>query len=247
LNKLAVLAFALLLFFSTMLWYLASGSLNDYLKSQIQLQGHYYSGQKTTIALTDYSANTGTAQFKQLNLANASNYHTQHALIIDEVRVEVSPQQPPYIVTQVNKITINNLSINIEQKIGSNSNIDQLIDHISLKLANDYPEQYPAISAKIYAAKNPTLNAEQYAQNNPQAGPMIEHTSPKKKRGKPQSKIIISAITIKTLTLNTIQGDAIDTIQKHNIDITAIGGSAGFVSNQLGGELLLTFLSLANQ
>ena len=230
-----------------MLWYLANGSLTDYLKSQIQLQGHYYSGQETTIASADYSADTGIAQFKQLNLANSSNYHTQYALIIDEARVEVSPQQPPYLVTQVNKITINNLSINIEQKLGSDSNINQLIEHISLKLANDYPEQYPAISAKIYAAKNPTLNAEQYAQNHPQAGPIIEHTSPKKKRGKPQPKIIILAISINTLTLNTIQGDDINTIQKHNVEITARGGSEGFVSNQLGGELLLTFLSLANQ
>lgn len=230
-----------------MLWYLASGSLNDYLKSQIQLQGHYYSGQETTVALADYSVNTGIAQFKQLNLANSSNYHTQYALIIDEAHVEVSPQQPPYLVTQVNKITINNLTLNIKHRAGSNSNIDQLIAHISLKLANDYPELYPAISAKIYAEKNPTLNAEQYVQNNPQAGAIIEHTAPKKKRGKPEQKIIISAITIKILTINTIQDDAIDTLQKHNINITAMGDSEGFVSNQLGGELLLTFLSLANQ
>lgn len=230
-----------------MLWYLANASLNDYLKSQIQLQGQYYSGQKTTIGLADFSADTGIAQFKQLNLANLTHYHAQHALIIDEAHLEISAQQPPYLMTQVNKITINNLILNIEQKAGRAANIDQLIDHISLKLADDYPALYPAISAKIYAAKNPTLNAEKYAQNHPQAGPIIEQTKPKKTRSKPQQKIIISAITIKTLTLNTIEGDAIDSIHKHNIDITAIGKSEGFESNQLGGELLLTFLNLAKQ
>ena len=227
-----------------MLWYLASGSLNEYLKSQVQLQGHYYSGQKTTIAQADFSADTGIAQFKQINLINLTNYHFQHVLLIDEAHLEISPQQPPYLVTHINKITINNLILNIEHKVGSTSNIDQIIQHISFKLADDYPELYPEISAKIYAVKNPTLNAEKYAKDHPKAGPIIEQTKPKKKRGKPQQKIIISAITIKTLTLNTINGDS---IEKHNIDLRAIGSSEGFVSNQIGGELLLTFLNLANQ
>lgn len=230
-----------------MLWYLATGSLNEYLKSQIELQGHYYSGQKTTLALADFSSNTGIATFKQLHLNNVNNFQAQHALIIDEAQVELSTQQSQYLLTQISKITINKLSLNIEQNNHDETNIEQLIQQVSLKLANDYPELYPTISAKIYAAKNPTLNAEQYAQSHPQAGPMIEHTKQKKKRGKPQQKIIISEINIKTLELNITQDDSINSIQKHDVDITSIGGSEGLVINQTGGEILLHLLNLANQ
>jgi len=247
LNKLAVLAFALLLFFSTMLWYLASGSLNEYLKSQIELQGHYYSGQKTTLALADFSSNTGITTLIQLSLANLNQYQAQHALIIDKVHVELSTKQSQHLLTEISKITINKLTINIEKKSGTINNIDQLIHEISFKLANDYPELYPEISAKIYAESNPELNAEEYANKNPQAGPFVEHTKNKKKRGKPQQRIIISGINIKYLELNTIQAGSTSSTQKHNINIATIGGFEGLVMNQVGGEILLHLLKLANK
>ncbi len=246
-NKLAVLAFALLLFFSTMLWYLASGSLNEYLKSQIELQGHYYSGQKTTLALADFSSNTNTAIFKQLSLANSNDYQTKNALVIDEIHIELSSRQSQHLLTEINEITINKLILNIEHQTDDINNIDQLIQKISLKLASDYPQLYPQISAKIYAQNNPDLNAEQYAKKNPQVGPIIEHTKRKKKRGKPQQKIIISAININKLELNIIQAGAINSTQKRNINITSIGGLEGLVMNQIGGEILLNLLKLANE
>jgi len=247
LNKLAVLAFALLLFFSSMLWYLASGSLNEYLKSQIELQGHYYSGQETTLALADFSSNTGTAKFSQLSLANLSLYQAQQALIIDEVHVELSTSQHHHLLTEINEVNINKLTINIEYKAGDISNIEQLIQKTSLKLAQDYPELYPVISAKIYARNNPELNAEKYAEINPQSGPIIEHTTPKKKRGRPQQKIIISTINIKNLELNTIESGVVNSIQKHNVKLNAIGGTKGLVINQIGGEVLLHLLKLARE
>lgn len=255
-NKLAVLAFALLLFFSTMLWYLANGSLNEYLKSQIELQGHYYSGQKTTLVLADFSSNTGTTRFNQLSLANLSQYQAPQALTIDEVHVELSPNQPQHLLTEINKITINKLILNIEYKANGISNIDQLIQKVSFKLANDYPELYPEISAKIYAKSNPKLNAEEFAKNNPQAGPIIEHTKNKKKRGKPQERVMISAIKIKNLELNIIQVDSANSAisstnlvqkQRRNINITTIRGGEGLEINQIGGEVLLHLLKLANE
>ena len=248
-NKLAILAFALLLFFSTILWYLASGSLNEYLKSQIELQGHYYSGQKSTLALADFSANTGIATFNQFTLANLNSYQAEHALTIDKVHVELSTKQSQYFITEINKVTINKLTLNIEHKTDGISNIEQLIQQVTLKLAQDYPELYPKISAKIYAKNNPELNAEKFAKNNPQAGPIIEHTTKKKKRGKPQQRIIISAIKIKNLELNTIQAGSANSVQKkkHNINITTIGNIEGLVINQIGGEILLHLLKLANE
>jgi len=247
LNKLAVLAFTLLVFLSSMLWYLANGSLNEYLKSQIELQGHYYSGQKTTVDLADFSSSTGTGSFTNLRLLNLSDHQAKHAVIIDvaHIALERQPSQP--LLTTIQEITINKLTLNSETNSSKTNNIDQLIKSTRNKLAHDYPELYPNISAKIYAENNPQLNAEEYAQNNPQAGPIIEHTKPKKKRGKPQTKINISTITINTVELNIINNNLAKKISLHNVKITAIGGKQGIISNQLGGEVLLALLSLANR
>jgi len=227
-----------------MLWYLANSSLNEYLKSQVELQGYYYSGQTTTLDLANFSPNTGIATFNQLNLDNLKDYQAQHALVIDEALVELSPNQHSHLLITISKVSINKLTLNIEQNKNTNNNIEQLIEKITSTLATDYPETYPAISAKLYAKNNPELSAEKYAKNHPQAGPIIEHTKQKKKRGKPQQKIIISAIHIKTLELNTFQQGIISSTQKYNVNISAIGGKEGFETNQLGGEILLNLLSL---
>ena len=241
-NKLAVLAFTLLVFFSTMLWYLANGSLNEYLKSQIELQGNYYSGQSTQVASADFSPNTGTALFEQLSIGDSPQ--AQNILTIDQIQATLSTEPPQQLLTKIEYISINTLRLNIEQVTENQTNIDSLIEQISFTLANDFPELYPAISAKIYAAKNPELNAEAYAKEHPDAGPIIEHTKQKKTRGKPQQKMSIATIHIEKLQLNSIQDGKATLLIKNDVKITGVGGEKGMVINQLGGEILLSLLKL---
>ena len=258
-NKLAILAFSLLMFFSTMLWYLANGSLNEYLKSQVTLQGHYYSGQITTVEKADFSSNTGTAIFTNIRLKNPDVFQNNYALTIDEASIELAPlntaelsqnssafEKKQDTITTVEKLTINTLVLNSEQSNNKN-NIQLLTAQVNSQLAHDYPELYPAISAKLYAEQNPTLNADSYAKNHPQAGPIVAHTTPKKKRGKAQQKIAILAINIKTLILNTTQDGVTNSITKYDVNLSAIGKKEGLVANQLGGELLVNLLNLAKQ
>jgi len=228
-----------------MLWYLANGSLNQYLKSQIQLQGEYYSEQKTTLALADFSEQTNTAIFNQLSLENINSFQATDALGIDTIHVELAATQQNNSVTEISNITINKLTINIDKK-DNTSNIEQLIKKISLKLANDYPQSYPAISAKIYAQNHPELNAEEFAKNHPQATPDIEQAKRKKSREKIQQKVIISVINIKNVTLNVTEAGVSQSIQKHNIKIESLGNTQGLLVNQLGGEILLSLLKLAD-
>ena len=245
-NKLAVLAFSLLLFLSTMLWYLANGSLNEYLKSQIELQGHYYSGQKTSLLVAEFSDNTNSAKLNQLTLANLTSDQAENVLSIDEVLIELSTKQSSSLVTEINKVTINKLIINIEEGKDNINNIEQLIQTISLTLAKDYPQSYPAISAKIYAQEHPELDAEQYAKSHPEARAITEPAKTKKSRGKDKLKVMIAAINIKELELNRIKNGVTQSIQKQNITIEKIGGNEGLEVNQIGGEILLNLLKLAN-
>ena len=247
-----------------MLWYLASGSLNEYLKSQIQLQGQYYSKQATALAFADFSTNTGIGIFTDITLANPKDYQATNALIIDEVSLELSLSQlttpdkstSPFqkkhdSITTIKQLTINTLTLNKEVN-GTNqkekqSNIAQLMALIKNQLALDYPKFYPEISAKLYAQKKPELNADTYSKSHPDAGPIVEYKETKKKRGKPQARIIIQAITIRNLELNITDNNKKNTIHLSDLQLSSIGGKRGIVSNQIGGEILLTLLNLAQQ
>ncbi len=249
-----------------MLWYLANGSLNEYLKSQIQLQGQYYSKQSTQLALADFSTNTGQGTFHEITLANLKGYQVNYALIIDKASVELaspdntlpvkntSPFKENHVlVTTIKQLTINKLTLNSEhlnntldtEQSAEQNNIANLISQVKGRLAQDYPELYPEISAKLYAQKNPQLDAEAYAKSHPQAGPIIEHKQAKKKRGKPQAKIKIQSVTINVVEINIINNDKTETIQLDNLQLAPIGSEQGIIINQVGGELLLALLNLS--
>lgn len=247
LNKLAVLAFTVLVSLSSILWYLANGSLNEYLKSQVELQGQYYTGQKASIEIADFSSSTGIGEFKNVRLLNLADHQAEHVLLIDVALITLEKQATQHLLTTLKTLTINKLTLNIENLLDSSSNIDQLVKSVSTKLALDYPELYPHISAEIYAKNNPELNAEEYAQLNPQAGPIVEHTKVTKKRGKPQAMLNISAIKINTVELNIINKGITKNIQLNDVNLSTVGGKKGIVSNQLGGEVLLALLHLAPQ
>ncbi len=228
-----------------MLWYLANGSLNDYLKSQIAIQGQYYTGQSSSVAYADFSPATNTATFKQLKVENLAFAKAHHVLSIDHVEVELAKTQNQALLTRINRLSINTLTINIEQGDNKITNVEQLVEQITLKLALDYPEFYPAIAAKVYAQHNPEMNAEEYAKKNPQVGPIIAHTKAKKKRGKAQAKILVELLTINTLALQFASDGSTKSINKQDIRIDAFKNGQGLVANQLGGEILLHLLNLA--
>lgn len=251
-----------------MLWYLASGSLNEYLQSQIQLQGQYYSKQPTQLALADFSTNTGIGTFDKITLASPKDYQANYTLIIDSASIELtSPENVPSaknpspfkeshaLVTTIKKLTINKLTLNSENinnttettKKTVKNNILDMITQVKGQLAQDYPELYPEISAKLYAQQNPQLNAEAYTKSHPKAGPIIEHKQAKKKRGKPQAKIKIQTITINSLELNLTHNGITETIQLNNLQLSPIGNEQGMIANQVGGELLLALLNLSQQ
>lgn len=226
-----------------MLWYLAKGSLNEYLLSQIKLQGHYYSGLETSVSFGEFSEDSGISTFKDIKLINAEHSQEKYVLIIDKAIVVLSSQHSQPLRTDISNITINKLTLNIEQTANAKGdNIDHLINSISLKLAHDYPESYPQISAKLYAKENPSLNAVAYAEKNPQVGPIVDYTKKKKNRGKPEPMLAVLGIQITTLIINTTQDGITNTVQKNNLQLATTSTHEGMISNQIGGEILLTLL-----
>lgn len=257
-NKLAVLAFALLMFFSTMLWYLANGSLNDYLKSQVLLQANYYSGQAAQLAKAEFSSDSGVSQFDGFSLANIEGAKQPHVLLVDEMTAQLAPvaisqlnspsvSKKTTTIVHIENLTLSHLQAWTETAPNENSNLTILLNKISLKLAEDYPALYPEISAKQYAKVHPEQNEQLALDNHVQTTEtnqaVIESKAAKKKQrllGKAQIRVIISAITIEKLTLTNSDNNSKKELEQIVLD--GFGGEEGLDSNQVGGELLRALL-----
>jgi len=154
-----------------MLWYLANGSLNEYLKSQLLLQSHYYSGQNAQLFNATYSAENGSTQFESLSLNNLEGLSQPLIFSIDTITAQLaqvpsSPLNSPSIqkktttLVHVQKITLDHLTAWSETDLSGKTNFEILLKKVKTQLATDYPALYTDISAKMYAQKHPELNAE---------------------------------------------------------------------------------------
>ncbi len=236
-----------------MLWYLANSSLNAYLKSQITLQGQYYSGQNASAVNTNFSANTGIGTFTQLALDNPKEFQRPYAIEVDEVNVELDLAKTTQSLVIVKKLTINKLQLWLEISSANSNNFENLKTQIIQKLAIDYPELYPEISAKKYANKNPTRNIALHHEASIQKAlddkkltkAAILAKNSKKKREMPSTKIAIQSIFINHIELNVLKASEQFQLKNTNVSLVGIGGNQGIVTNQLGGEVLLSMLNMA--
>lgn len=242
-----------------MMWYLADNSLNDYLKSQVTLQGQYYSGQATQIDQATFSSNTGLATFQQLSLNNLEGLTSPQALIADNIQVQLaqsSPAQAKNTIT-IESVSINHAQVWIEDKgDSSKSNISQLAHAMTIKLAQDFPKQYPSVSAQIFAEQHPELNVAiaKKTKTMPtdfvETAAALEAREAKKKapkRGKEQTKLSINNFTINKLVINHINNNTNSASQQifTNITINGLYNHQALVSNQLGGEMMMQLLKQA--
>jgi hypothetical protein len=258
-----------------MLWYLADGSLNDYLKSQVVLQGEYYSGQQTTVENVKFSTNTGVLTLEQLTMATIKNTDNKKSMVINQALVQLAPVDPE-IHSQKNSnsiskkvqhiivenVVIDKLSFNLIENIKSNktTNLERLQQEISEKLAADYPVLYPEIAAKSYAKQHPELNVE--LANNTSKGEgkneaietnqaVIEVKAAKQQKrilGKAATRITILSFTIKSIEINNIAKDNNIRVQHfNNVTLPVVGEANGLASNQIGGEILRLLLLKLSQ
>ena len=236
-----------------MSWFLASGSLNDYLKSQASLQGQYYTGQKTNLENASFDANTGIATFKQITLTNLENYQDTYALKINHAKAQLLPQTQANLLT-IEKITLDKVEVFIEQQHDKN-NLSQLHEQITEQLVSDFPKYYPALSAKQFALAHPELNAQlvtepEQTNNIQETAAAIEARKAKKsapKRGKKTNDIQINSIVINELVINNLINNKREQSHLTNISLTDLIDKKPLDSTQLGGEILRLLLATSNR
>ena len=213
-----------------MLWYLANGSLNEYLKSQVLLQSHYYSGQKAQLLSADFSNNTGITTFTDFSIANIDDLTQPMLFNVEKISVQLaaiptrqfdapSVAKKTTTLVVVKELRFSKLHAWSEATTSGKTNLEQLYIQISTKLATDYPALYPQLSAELYAQKYPE-RSEKLALENVDASPKVAEVetnkaiiaskeAKQKKRllGKAQTRVSISSVIIDELTLTILKGD----------------------------------------
>lgn len=267
-NKLAVLAFSILSFCSVMLWYLASGSLNEYLKSQVTLQGQYYTEQHARLVAASFSSETGISQFKGFYLSNHSAFAQPWLLTIESIESQLAPvplkelngpsiAKKTTTIVQIEKVSLNNVVVWLEYNHDNPTNIELILNRVQHKLATDYPALYPELSAKLYAQKHPERDAGDVESSihRPEQGiedgmlkqtfqptkAVIESKKIKEQKrllGKAITRVEINSIIINELKLIQIQDNEKTVKVFNDVSLGEIGDENGLASNQVGGEVL---------
>lgn len=252
-----------------MMWYLANGSLNDYLKSQILLQSEYYSAQQAQLLSANFSNNTGITSFTNFSLSNIEGLTQPQLFIVDNINAQLavvpthqldspSIQKKTTTIVHVEEVRFGNLqawSEVLKTSATGKTNIEILFKKTRTQLATDYPALYPKISAELYAKMYPErsetlaledLDTKQRVQKiETNTAVLASNEAKQKKRllGKAQTRIIITSVIIEQLALTIIKDN--ETITKHlkNVELGRFGDENGLASNQLGGELLKRILA----
>ncbi len=251
-----------------MLWYLANSSLNDYLKSQVILQSHYYSSQEAKLLSAQYSDTTGISHFTAFSLGNidgltqpllfkADNISAQLAKVPTRQLDSPSIQKKTTTIVHVEELRLGSLQAWSEVPKTSETgktNLEILFNHINTQLAIDYPALYPQISAELYAKMYPE-RSEKLALEELDTSPKVQvvetnqaviasNEAKQKKRllGKALTRVKISSVIIDELTITVIKDNKALTKQFKNIQLGSFGNENGLESNQLGGELLKQIL-----
>lgn len=170
-NKLALLAFALLSFFSFMLWYLANGSVDEHLKKQVIVQSKYYSNQDTLVATANFSTETGIISFSDYSLKSLDGAFKPYMVTIETANAQLaeiaakqldspSIQKKTTTLIQIETLTLNNIVVWIEDNSIGNKNTKIVLEHVITQLASDFPVLYPEKSAELFAKKHPERNEE---------------------------------------------------------------------------------------
>ena len=80
----------LLLLSGGALWFLAGGSLNDYIKNQIETIGTQVTEQPVTVKAVDIKLTSGSGSILGINLANPKTYSQPSAFSLGEMTLDIN-------------------------------------------------------------------------------------------------------------------------------------------------------------
>lgn len=196
------------------LWFLAGGSLNEYIKAQIESVGQQLTEQQVTVKAVDIQLIKGAGSIHGLNLPSPEGFKVPNTFNLNEITLDINLEsltKEPFII---DAIIIKNPQAFVEVTQNGGSNIKTLIDTIKQNLP-----------------KSETSTTEE-----PQP---IEETKAEPKLA--VSKIVLAGTAL-TLDLSAL-GNKSHQITLPDITLSNVGGKNGLPASELGGVIMQQALS----
>ncbi|XQW85719.1 hypothetical protein ACOYR1_03005 [Thalassotalea piscium] len=129
------------------LWFLANGSLNDFVKEQIESVGLAMTEQKVNVETVDIRLTEGAGTIKGINLPNPTGYDYPNAFTLGETTLDINLTSLTAEPIIIDALVIKAPQAFIQLKADGSSNIKELIDIINKNIGDTTQKETPA-SAK---------------------------------------------------------------------------------------------------
>lgn len=112
------------------LWFLAGGSLNEFVKTQIETVGSQVTEQKVTVKAVDIKLTSGAGSILDLNIPNPSQYKQANAFSLGEITLDINLESLTSSPIIIDAIVIKSPKAFVELTQSGGSNIQDLLNAI---------------------------------------------------------------------------------------------------------------------
>lgn len=133
-NKLASLVIIVLLFCGAALWFLANGSLDDFIKQQIQTQGSKITNQTVLVKNVEMKLTSGSGAINGFSLSNPKEYKYPHAFSFETVLLDINIKSLTEDPIVIDEIRINNPQAFVELTQSGKANLKDILDEVEKNL-----------------------------------------------------------------------------------------------------------------
>lgn len=210
---LASIAVVILLACGGALWFLAGGSLNEFVKLQIETVGKQITEQEVGVKSVDIQLTKGAGSILGLSLTNPKEYTYPHAFTLGEVTLDINIESLTKEPIIIDAIVIKDPKAFVQFTSSGDSNIKDILDTIQ----NNIP-----------SASDTQTEEKEAAGTKPEPKLTV-------------SKVILAgtALTVDLSALGNKEHSAV----LQDIVLTNIGGENGLPASELGGVIIKEALS----
>jgi len=143
-NKLASLVVIILLICGGAMWFVASGSLNDFIKQQIEVQGNKITNQVVKVENVNINLTSGSGAINGFSLDNPKTYKYPHAFSFETILLDINLKS---IATKdpivIDEIKIANPQAFVELTQSGKANLKDILDEIEKNIPKGESETTP--------------------------------------------------------------------------------------------------------
>ena len=133
-NKLASFVFIILLFCGAALWFLANGSLDDFIKQQIETQGSKITNQTVLVKSVEMKLTKGSGAINGFSLSNPEKYNYPNAFSFETILLDINISSLTDDTIVIDEIRINNPQAFVELSQTGSANLSDILNDIEKNL-----------------------------------------------------------------------------------------------------------------